>query len=197
MVRLEDKDIDRAAMVFTRSFWNDRFMVFLASDETQREKFALCFFKFMLRYVILYGQAYASSLNFEGVALWLPSAYAKMTPELMVKAEAEELECQLGDDFIARLRLLNDFVDAKHESHISSAHWYLAYIGIDPDFQGAGFASKLIKPMLEKFTASHLACYLETNTTKNVGLYEHYGFVLLEEFVEPQSGIKFYAMLKK
>jgi len=154
------------------------------------------FFKFVLRYGILYGQAYAASPNFEGVTIWLPSQYAKMTPELMDKAGVEELYSQLGEDVIVRIRPVDEFVQAKHEQHISAPHWYLAFIGIDPDFQGAGIASKLIKPMLEEFAKSSLPCYLETNTKKNVAIYEHYGLRLLEEFKVPLVDLPFYAMLK-
>lgn len=197
MVKLEKKDIDRAAMTLTRSFWNDAFMIFLSPDEAQREKIAQGFFKFMLRYVLTYGEAYATSPNFEGVALWLPSQYAKMTTELIAPAGWQELSVQLGDECIGRLLLVNEPVDLKHEYHITNPHWYLAYIGIDPDFQGKGFANKLIRPMLGRFAVEAIPCYLETNTAKNVPLYEHYGFRLLEEFAVPQAGITFYAMLRK
>jgi len=196
MIRLEEKDIARAAKVLVRSFWNDSYVVFLAPDESQREKIMPHFFEFVLRYGILYGQAYATSLNFEGVAVWLPSKYAKMTLELMSKAGVEELYSRVGENFVARVRPVDEFVQAKHEQHISTPHWYLAFIGIDPVFQGAGFAGKLIKPMLEGFAASSLPCYLETNTKKNVAIYEHYGFQLLEEFKAPLIDLTFYAMLK-
>lgn len=196
MIRLEEKDIGRAANTLVHSFWNDAYVRFLAADEAEREKIMPHFFEFALRYGILYGRAYAVSPNFEGAAIWLPSQYAKMTPELMDKAGAEELYSQVGEDFVARVRPVDEFVQAKHEQHISIPHWYLAFIGIDPDFQGKGFAGKLIKPMLEEFAKSGLPCYLETNTKKNVAIYEHYGFRVLEEFKVPLADLTFYAMLK-
>lgn len=196
MIRLEEKDIDRAAMTLARSFWNDLFFIYLSPDEAQRTEALCSFFKFMLRYVILYGEAYATSADFEGAALWLPSKYARITPELAAKVDNEEIKRYAGEEFLARLNLVNDYVDAKHAAHISTAHWYLAYIGIDPDFKGKGFASKLLKPMLEKFSANGIPCYLETNTPGNVPLYEHYGFKVIEDYSVAQAGLAFYAMLK-
>ncbi|MDD5568701.1 MAG: GNAT family N-acetyltransferase [Candidatus Omnitrophica bacterium] len=197
MLRLQEKDIDSAAEVFVRSFQNDPFAVFLAGNEPQRGEIMFLFFKFMLRYAFFYGEAYATSPHFEGAAVWLPSRYAKMTPELINKAGGEVLCSKPESDFIERMRSLNELVDAKHEQHILIPHWYLAFIGIVPDFQGAGFAGKLIKPMLERFSADGLPCYLETNNARNVAFYEHYGFRLLEEYKAPQAGLTFYAMLRK
>ncbi len=197
MIKLEEKNIDRAAEMFTRSFWKDPFLVYLAPDEKQRVKLGSDFFKFMLRYTIMYGEAYTTSQNFEGAALWLPSQYASITPALAAKAGKEELERSVGDDFMARLNLVNGYADEKHTTHISAPHWYLAYIGIDPDFQGKGFGSKLINPMLERFSADWLPCYLETSTKINVSLYEHFGFRLIEEYIVPQTRLTFYAMLRK
>ncbi len=196
MLKLKEKDIAKAANTLVRSFWNDSYVRLLAADEAERKRIMPHFFKFVLSYGILYGSAYAVSSNFEGVAIWLPSQYAKMTPELMGKAGAEELYRQVGEDVIARVRPVDDFIQAKHEQLISTPHCYLAFIGIDPNYQGMGIASKLIKPMLEEFAQESLPCYLETNTEKNVAIYEHYGFRLLEKFNISLTDLTFYAMLK-
>lgn len=196
MVRLGEKDIGQAANALARAFWNDAFMTFIAPDEGQRAEAAHFYFKFMLRYTLIYGEAYTTSPGFEGAALWLPSQYARMTPELIAEAGWEELEHKLGPEFVSRLILIGGATDTRHEYHIKSPHWYLAYIGIDPAFQGAGFAGKLIKPMLERFSVEALPCYLETNTPGNVPLYKHYGFYLLEEFSVPEAKLVFYAMLR-
>ena len=38
-------------------------------------------------------------------------------------------------------------------------------------------------------------CYLETNIDKNVPIYEHFGFKVLEKAIVPNSNVVHYAIL--
>ena len=76
-------------------------------------------------------------------------------------------------------------------------HWYLSVIGVDPDHQGKGYGSKLIKPMLERIEKTGYPVYLETNFEGNVGLYEHLGFDLIDETKIPETEIMNWAMIRK
>ncbi|MCU0652187.1 MAG: GNAT family N-acetyltransferase [Candidatus Omnitrophica bacterium] len=196
LIRLEEKHIEAAAGVFSRAFHNEPLKVLLFPDGKKRDEAGFHFFKFMLRYVILYGEAYAASENMEGAAMWLPSEYAIMTPELMAKAGVEELNVVMGKEFLAKVKPVYDFVEYRHTQNAPFPHWYLAFIGVDPDFQGKGFAGKLIKPMLSRIEAENLPCYLETQIEKNVSIYQHYGFKLIEKFFVPNTEMYFYTMLK-
>jgi len=196
LFRLEEKHIAPAAKVLMRAFHAEPLKVYLFPSEKIRDEMAVIFFEFMLRYVILYGEAYASSLDLEGVALWLPSEYARMNPELTAKAGFEQLTAKAGSENIARGRALYEVVDNKHAQHAPFRHWYLPFIGVDPDFQGKGFAGKLLKPMLSRLKRENIPCYLETEIDKNVDIYTHYGFKLLEKFFVLDTGVYFYSMLK-
>ena len=197
LLRLEEKHIEPAAKVLARAFHNEPLKIYLYPDGKIRDEMAVDFFVFMLRYVIMYGEAYATSPNMEGVAMWLPSEYAKMTPELMAKAGMDKLQVNIDKDFMARIKPIYDFIDKKHAQHVPFQHWYLAFIGVDPDFQGKGFAGKLIKPMLSRFRRENIPCYLETQIERNVDIYTHYGFKLLEKYYVLDTGLYFYAMLNK
>ncbi len=49
--------------------------------------------------------------------------------------------------------------------------------------------------MLGWLDMQKLPCYLNTRNEKNIGLYEHYGFRVVEQLVLPDSGIIHTAML--
>lgn len=51
--------------------------------------------------------------------------------------------------------------------------------------------------MLAYFDRTGQDCYLETLDEKNVSLYEHFGFKLMESVKLPDSQLTLYAMLKK
>ena len=75
--------------------------------------------------------------------------------------------------------------------------WYLYNITVKPSFQGSGAGSKLLRPMLEYFDRVGESCYLETHNEGNVGLYQHFGFDLVDVSEIPKTDVKQYSMLRK
>jgi ribosomal protein S18 acetylase RimI-like enzyme len=67
----------------------------------------------------------------------------------------------------------------KHKEHANFPHWYLYNIAVDPKYQGKGWASVLLNPMLAKADKEKLPCYLETGD-RNVQFYKHFGFEVIE-----------------
>jgi predicted GNAT family N-acyltransferase len=51
--------------------------------------------------------------------------------------------------------------------------------------------------MLGWLDMQKIPCYLNTQNENNIGLYEHYGFQVIEQLVLPDSGIVHTAMLRK
>jgi len=75
-------------------------------------------------------------------------------------------------------------------------YWYLDVIVVNPEHQGKGFASQLIKPILLEAEKNHQAVYLETQNKKNIQIYEKYGFILIKEIKLPRTDIIQYCMKK-
>ncbi len=90
----------------------------------------------------------------------------------------------------ARLEVvrLMRFLNLMEQKHPHEPHWYLAVLGVAPDRQGRGFGSHLMQPVLERCDANGDAAYLETDTERNVQLYERHGFKVTEEFDLPGGG---------
>jgi len=84
-----------------------------------------------------------------------------------------------------------------HRRHAPSRYWLLHIIGVDPDFQGKGYAATLLRPMLARIDEEQLPCYLDTEDEKNVPLYQHYGFKILEEAIIPRTEVRLWAMLRE
>jgi ribosomal protein S18 acetylase RimI-like enzyme len=75
------------------------------------------------------------------------------------------------------IRTLNA-IEAKHPHDL---HYYLPVIGILPEWQGRGFGSALLRPMLERCDREQLPAYLEASSPRNRDLYERHGFEVVEE----------------
>jgi predicted GNAT family N-acyltransferase len=64
---------------------------------------------------------------------------------------------------------------------------HLGPVAVDPELQGQGYSSKLIRPMLERLDSQELPCYLEAQSESNVSIYEHYGFEVLAKGNVPKE----------
>ena len=95
------------------------------------------------------------------------------------------------------MRLLGEHIDAIHKRLAPFRHWFLQAIGVDPRFQGKGYAGKLLRPMFSRIDAEGLPCYLETLDETNVLLYEHFGFRVVEKSTVPETELTSWAMLRK
>jgi ribosomal protein S18 acetylase RimI-like enzyme len=83
--------------------------------------------------------------------------------------------------------------NAKH--HITEPHYYLFVLGVDPAFQGRGLGRALLAKLHERVDARQVPAYLETDTTRNVRLYESVGYsVLTDGGVAGLPGLRFWTM---
>ena len=94
------------------------------------------------------------------------------------------------------MRRLGEYIDTVHQRLAPFKHWFLQTIGIAPQFQGKGYAGKLLRPMLSKIDEEGLPCYLETLDEQNVLLYEHFGFKVIEKSTILETKLTNWAMLR-
>lgn len=66
--------------------------------------------------------------------------------------------------------------EAMEGYHPSTAHWHLAWTGIDPAVQGRGLGSLLVAHALRQCDLSGLPVYLESTSRQSLPFYERLGF---------------------
>ena len=194
--RLGEPDVANAAKVLVRSFPDDPMMryVFLGEPQAERKMFLL--FQVIVRYGLMYGEVYASSSNMEGVAIWHTSDNNIWDAAKLEKCGFNEFTSQVSPAVIERIVSLDEFATSRKKLKVPFEHWYLAFIGVDPEYHGKGFASALIKPMLERIKREDIPCYLETATEKNAAIYRHLGFKLIEKAPVPGTDVCLYTMIR-
>jgi len=197
LVLLNKSHIKPATEVLARAFQSYLFSKYLFADELEREKRLPYFFQCVLKYCIRYGESYATSLNLEGVAVWLTSDNYPMTFGKLIRSVPLSTMFRLGRWGGDRMRNSGEYIDAVHERLAPFKHWYLHKIGVDPQFKGKGYASKLLRPMFARIDEEGLPCYLETWDEKNVPLYEHFGFRMVDKSAIPETNLTNWAMLRK
>ena len=70
-------------------------------------------------------------------------------------------------------------------------------LAVDPKYKGKGFASKLLRPMLERFDYEKIICSLETTNPIDIKMYEHFGFRLLKKISLPVIDLPMWEMVRE
>lgn len=89
-----------------------------------------------------------------------------------------------------RLARAHRFARWDHEvrrRHLRAPHFYLWFLGVEPERQGQGLGSQLLRSLSSKADAVRMPCFLETDREKNVGLYQHHGYRITSH--DPLPGI--------
>ena len=192
--RTNHRQIKPMADMLARAFHDDPMPQYVFADAESRDAKLPNFYEIPLRYGLRYGEVYATSANLEGVAVWLPSEKAYMSSRGIILAGAILNTLRMGSKPGERIDRLGTFLDKQHKLHVPEKHWYLYVLGVDPEYQGQGYASQLLKPMLERLDREGLPAYLETNKERNVTLYQHFGFDVVEESIPPGTDLVTWAM---
>jgi ribosomal protein S18 acetylase RimI-like enzyme len=73
-------------------------------------------------------------------------------------------------------------IAALEARHPRELHYYLPFVGVDPEWQGRGLGSAVLAPVLERCDREGMPAFLESSTPRNRALYERHGFTVSEEF---------------
>ncbi|MEE9399649.1 MAG: GNAT family N-acetyltransferase [Dehalococcoidales bacterium] len=197
IIRLNRSHVRRANRALIKAFWNHPPLQYYFPDEAERERIAPYFFSLSVFYGTRYGEVHATSQDLEGIAVWLPSNNYPITPWKLLRSVPPSAILGFGIYKGSRMRGLDQHIDAMHSRLAPFKHWFLQSIGVAPQFQGRGYASKLLRPMLSRIDEEGLPCYLETLEVQNVRLYEHFGFKVIEESNVPDTNLTNWAMLRE
>jgi ribosomal protein S18 acetylase RimI-like enzyme len=122
-------------------------------------------------------------------------------PELVVSKEWKE-ECatlfRRGHVAVADMAAAHERFGPPH------LHWYVNFVASNPDLQGQGYGSRLMRRICDSADKEGADCYLECSSEKNKRFYEKFGFAevgtnVLEDTKGSAAGdtIKVYLMVRK
>lgn len=142
-----------------------------------------------------HGQVY---INAEGTgsALWLPSGVpARLHIHWRISDVGWKLFRGGGLRSMKRALLADHILLKQRKQH--EPHFYLHAIGANPDYQGQGIGSALLKKGLIACDEHGAEAYLESTNEKNIPLYERFGFEIIGEVSLPEDGPKIWFMKRK
>ncbi|MFX1428284.1 MAG: GNAT family N-acetyltransferase, partial [Promethearchaeota archaeon] len=166
--RLTEDQVKKASEVLSRAFYDNPWSIYIIPEDSERREKLKYVYEYVIRYDVLYGEVYSPSSGLEGIAGWIPFQYIYKTYEAQIRSGGKKVVEKLGVDFYKRSMKLEGFRELLHKRHAPFKHWYLDSIGVDPEFQGKGHASILLRAMFARVEKENLPIYLETSTEKNI-----------------------------
>lgn len=197
LMRLDKTHVMSAAGVLARAFLDYSLFRYIFPDISERKTIIPYLFRYSLSYTMRYGDVFATSQDLEGIAVWLNSAYFPMTFWRVMKSVPLSTILNLGVKGGGRMQSAGEYLDRVHQRLLPSRHWFLQEIGVEPAFQGKGYASRLLQPVLNRIDMENSSCYLETQEETNVRIYEHFGFKVIDTSTIPRTTLTNWAMLRK
>ena len=197
LVRLTLGQVRPSAEMMARAFEEYPLTVYLHPDGTSRREKIARGFRSMLRFGVLYGEVYVTSPRFEGAAMWLYSQNLHRTFWRNLRCGNFSALLPSTVRCRSRQRSFMDYSAAVHRRCVPFPHMYLQLLGIDPAHQGRGYSGRLLRAMFDRIDREGLPCFLETQAEKNVSIYRHFGFEVVEEGIVPDSNVCSWAMLRK
>jgi ribosomal protein S18 acetylase RimI-like enzyme len=170
-------DIAALARALAAAFEDDPIFAWLLPDDRRRPDRLLCFFTLELESVVLPSGTAWMSPEASGACLELPPDKWRM-PLQTQALHAHQFAAVFGRSLPRALITITQM----ERRHLREPHFYVPYVGVAPEGQGAGLGTKLLGRTLERADAAGLPTYLEATSERNAALYERLGFKHLGAF---------------
>jgi len=106
--------------------------------------------------------------GFSAAAFWLPPGVHPDEAAVVEVLQRSIAEAHLPEVF--------SLLEQMESFHPQEPHWYLPMIGVDPAQQGQGCGAALLRKGVARCDQDQVPAYLESTNSKNVPLYERFGF---------------------
>ena len=189
IIPLATHDIKNAGGVLGQAFQSDPVMLMIFAESRNQERvqhltnfFAnnlfTCFRKGSPLVVKDGGRILAA------LSVYPPGAYPiplteQMKMLLKTVFKSNVIRRQTWSALYRAIRLMDEML----RIHPQDPHYYLEFIGVEPDFQGKGTGSMIVESIIQKADEKRVGCYLETAQPRNLPLYKRFGYKLIDEKV--------------
>jgi GNAT superfamily N-acetyltransferase len=176
-------DIDAIASSLARAFEDDPVWEYLLPDPASRLRRLAGYFVTAMRLQHLpHASSYTNSAR-AGAALWDPPGHWRMTLSQYLRGTPKFIRA-FGSGTFNAVRTLS-IVEKRHPA--GPPHYYLAILGTDPDHQGKGIGSSLLKPVLDACDRDGVGAYLESSKESNIAFYARHRFEVTGEIRLPNG----------
>ena len=165
----------RFAEILSSAFAGDPFYTFVFPDAERRAHLLPWLFDKLLSYANQYGLVLADS-NYHGISVWLEPKHTRLLPLGVLRAGLFLFPCKVSHLELKRSIMLAQVSNQLHRQAVSTPHFYLEAVGVEPLHQGKGLGRALVQAGISRADETRVPCYLETYNPNNLGFYGSLGF---------------------
>jgi GNAT superfamily N-acetyltransferase len=185
-------DRSRVAAVLAGAFADDPVVSYLFPPGVRRRKERLTrFFALELPRSERLGGSWMSA-DGDGAAIWYPPGSWRPSTTEALRQTPGALRV-----FGRRIGRAARAQSVMQEHHPTQPHWYLYYLGTEPEKQGTGIGAAVMRPVLDLCDSHRLPAYLEASSPRNRALYQRHGFDEREPLALPANGPTVYPMWRE
>lgn len=192
---LTDRELNEAAAVASRAFYDDSYFRYLFPDDSVRARVQPMIFRTQLKHIGPLGKIATvrdESDAIVAVSAWMPPH--SFPPSLRV--QLAQLPGSLRAFFrqLGALRVVGTYLRTLLKVHPKESHWYLMLLAVDPSRQRQGAGAILVEHGLRFADTEGVGAYLETQKEENLAYYRRFGFELSETLRPLAGGPPYYTM---
>lgn len=119
--------------------------------------------------------------------------FSKMSRSLKKATDKQTMKIVLSNE--QRIKKVDKFNWYKKYTGVKN-YFYIMDLAIAKEAQGSGAFRQLITPVLQDCDQKNIPIMLETHSPENVKIYEHFGFVIVHVFEDPNLTYKQWCLVK-
>jgi ribosomal protein S18 acetylase RimI-like enzyme len=171
----------QAAQVLGRAFVDDPVSVAVYRNFSPDRRVRALTVDFTAEVLLCVRKGYPLQVNGDGkvnaaAVVYPPGAYPLPVSDqwmLLIKSI-------LGNGFYD-IRGWMQWLEEVDKIHPNEPHYYLEYLGVEPELQGKGLGSTILQQLVSKADEERVGCYLENANPRNTSFYQRFGFQIITE----------------
>jgi ribosomal protein S18 acetylase RimI-like enzyme len=175
-----------------RAFDDDPFVNWAVAQDKRRARRVYDFMELAYTTCARHNEIYTAD-GTPGAAYWAPPG----KHHLGLLQQVRLIPAMVRSVTARRMPTVSRGFNAVEKLHPNEPHWYLSVLGVDPEKQGQGIGTALMRPVLEMCDRDGTPAYLESSKEKNVPLYERNGFRVTRVFEIPGGGPPIWMMWRE
>lgn len=151
---------------------------------------------FNLRYFYSRALIYSDSPDCKAWILWVPPGCKGISVKNFILSGGLRMTMKLPLSSLGRIMHYEDYSSSVRMKVTGGDEWYLYNLVVSPQFHGQSLVRRLLEPMLEFCARTDRPVYLETHSEKNVAMYRHFGFDVVNDDPLPGTEMVHWGMAK-
>lgn len=204
LYQLHTGDEEKLRNLLTQSFLSDPLYCEIIPSEAMRKKMLPELFNCEIEGLFEHCEIYADSPEVNAIIVVSdetivesPMKYYLSELVYWLKAGAEIIRKDLSLKTLRNFLKAKDFIlDSWTDRIDTDDRLHIIYLAVKPEYRGKHLATRLMSQVLKVADKRGLMASLETHNSKNVKMYEHFGFEIFE-VLQRKLALKQYCMVRK